>query len=321
MTNTKILSVPNSNMAIIPFKIKQALVALELGDGDEKLLDYLDFFSRQIPIEAAEFLHVLPKFDLLNAIFGREGSGFVSNYELNEETIREMKIETKTRLERRNILPAGNQINKVEYDVREGNPLEELLKEVTETKADLTIIGQKSARGQHGILARNLARKASNHALIVPEGARARLRKIMIPIDFSASSIKGLQTALAINKQLKEPAEIICVNVYEMPNIAAVYIRKTTEELKKMIEQDRMEAFQTFLKTYGGPDQHLLKTILIENRLGDIGTYLMDYALESNADLIIMGAKGHSKVELLLLGSVTERLLSENDVIPTLIVK
>ncbi|MBK7873046.1 MAG: universal stress protein [Saprospiraceae bacterium] len=311
----------DSTTAIVPLQVKQAVVALELGDSDEKLLDYLDFFARQVPIASAEFLHVLPKFDLFNSLFGKEGEGMVSNYELNEETIREMKIETKARLEKRNILPSGRQMEKVEYDVREGNPLEELLKEVIETKADLVVIGQKNARGQHGILARNLARKTSSNALIVPEAARKSLRKILVPIDFSASSIKGLQMALAINQELKEPADIICVNVYEMPNIAAVYIRKTTDELKKMVEQDRTEAFRAFLRTYGGPEHHLVKTVLIENKVGDIGTYLMDYALETNANLLIMGAKGHSKVELLLLGSVTERLLSENDLIPTLIVK
>ena len=49
--------------------------------------------------------------------------------------------------------------------------------------------------------------------------------------------------------------------------------------------------------------------------------YIKEYAEENEVDFIVMGAKGHSKVELLLLGSVTEKLLSINNSIPTLIVK
>ncbi len=305
---------PDPNKTIHPFSVQQAVVAVGLGESDDELLDYLDFFARQIPIAKAEFLHVLPTFDLFNTLFKRESEGIVSNYELNEEAIREMKAETKAKLEKQ-------QIGKVEFDVREGNPLEELLKEVEETKADLTIIGQKSAAGQHGILARNLARKTASNALIVPEASPKSLRKILVPIDFSPSSVKSLQIALGINQQLKEPAEIICLNVFEMPSVVSVYIRKTTEELKKMVEQDRMDSFNDFLRTYGGSEIGSLKTVLIENKVGDIGTYIMDYATSIKADLIIIGAKGHSRVELLLLGSVTERLLSENDIIPTLVVK
>ena len=52
-----------------------------------------------------------------------------------------------------------------------------------------------------------------------------------------------------------------------------------------------------------------------------IAQYIMDYATSEEAGLIVMGAKGHSQVELLLMGSVTEKLLAINESIPTLVVK
>jgi nucleotide-binding universal stress UspA family protein len=52
-----------------------------------------------------------------------------------------------------------------------------------------------------------------------------------------------------------------------------------------------------------------------------VAQYILDAVDEANSDLVVMGAKGHSKVELLLLGSVTEKLLALNEHIPTLIVK
>lgn len=314
MTKAKISLLHDPNEPIHPFAIKQAVVAVGLSKSDEALLDYLDFFTQHIPMEQAAFLHVLPRFDLFNALFQNEGESMVSNYELNEETIQEMKTAANKRLSK-------HHIKNIDFKVREGNPLEELVALAERTEADLTVIGQQSAASQHGILARNLARKVKCNALIVPDRARQQLKKIVVPIDFSPASIQILRLAIGINKQLAEPAEIICLNVYEMPSVASVYIRKSTEELQKIVEEDRMEAFRNFLRTYAGTEAGRIRTVLIENKLGDIGTYIMDYAEEEGADLILIGAKGHSRVELLLLGSVTERLLSENDSIPTLVVK
>lgn len=47
----------------------------------------------------------------------------------------------------------------------------------------------------------------------------------------------------------------------------------------------------------------------------------MDYVLEENVDLIIMGVKGYFKLELFLLGSVMEDLLVWNKNIFILVVK
>lgn len=303
-----------SNKVIPPYSIQQAVVAVKLGDTDDELVSYLDFFTKQVPITSAQFLHVLPTFDLFNTLFRKEGRGMVSNFELNEEAIREMQAATKAELSKQNI-------KKVDFDVREGNPLEQLLKEVEETNADLVIIGQASAHGAHGILARNLVRKIACDALIVPEKSRERLHKIVVPIDFSETSIKAFKTAVGISQQLAQPAEIVCLNIYEMPSVAAIYIGKTTEQLKEIIEKDRMESFRDFLESYGAKEAAHIKTVLIENKVGDIGTYIMDFAQDLSADLIVIGAKGHSSVERLLLGSVTERLLSENESIPTFVVK
>lgn len=52
-----------------------------------------------------------------------------------------------------------------------------------------------------------------------------------------------------------------------------------------------------------------------------ISKYILEFGRKEKVDFIIMGAKGHSKVENLLMGSVTEKLLTINDSIPTLVIK
>jgi nucleotide-binding universal stress UspA family protein len=52
-----------------------------------------------------------------------------------------------------------------------------------------------------------------------------------------------------------------------------------------------------------------------------IGSYIMDTVTDAGADLVVMGAKGHSHVERLLMGSVTEKVLALTTQIPVLVVK
>jgi len=303
-----------TNKTIPPFAVKQAIIGVELGATDEAVLRYFHFFAQQVPTDSAYFLHVLPEASLFDNIMQREEQAAMSTHELNSEVVREMKAKLENNV-------ASQPVKSIDFDVREGNPLKELLEEAEDMNADLLVIGQNNAAGPHGILARNLARKAACNALIIPDEAPMQINRILIPVDFSPMSVKSLKMALALNRQLQSPAEIVCVNVFQTPSVAAYRIGKTDEELKEMIERDRLDAFDDFLRSYGVTDQDKVSTELIENVVGDIGTYLYDYAKGHAIDLIVIGAKGHSTVERLLLGSVTERLLIQNNSIPTLVVK
>ena len=48
---------------------QQALIAIELGASDDKVLSYLNFLSGVLPFRQLHFLHVLPHFDMLNTKF------------------------------------------------------------------------------------------------------------------------------------------------------------------------------------------------------------------------------------------------------------
>ena len=88
-----------------------------------------------------------------------------------------------------------------------------------------------------------------------------------------------------------------------------------------MVEEDRMAAFDAFIATHLSEGEDNIEQQLVEKDRPGIAHYVMDYAKEQDVDFIVMGARGHSKVELLLLGSVTESVLAGNKHIPTLVVK
>lgn len=298
---------------IQPYEVVQALVALELADADEPVLNFFDFFSSQVPIGAAYFVHVLPQIDFFTQE-ARNGGRGAHPYEIDRDTLDQMEMKIKDRL------PRDNSIY-VEFDIKEGDPLEEILKDAEDVGADLVVIGQRSDTEAHGVLAKNLVRKVKGNSLIVPDQAQSTIKKILVPIDFSANSIRALQTAIALNKRLYEPAQLVCLNVYDMPNLSVYKTGKTREQLKGMLEEDRTNAFKAFLHTYASEVENEIETFLVERDLPGIARYILDFAEETGIDFIVMGAKGHSKVDLLLMGSVTEKVLTLNDKLPTLVVK
>ena len=142
-----------------------------------------------------------------------------------------------------------------------------------------------------------------------------------MPIDFSTHSVKALHAAIGVAKQLIEPAQIICLNVFEMPSFASFNISKTREQFYQMVYDDRLEAFDVFLKNHAPEEKGRLQKVLLQKEMPWVPQYILEYANSNEIDFIVMGAKGHSKVELLFIGSVTEKLLMTNNSMPTLIVK
>jgi len=295
-------------------KVKQVMAGLAIESIDESLLKYLAFLSKKLPIEAAYFLHVVPRFELYRSLFEKDTPVVAGGHVVSEALIKNMKAGIDR------IFPEQSKL-KISYDVREGDPLEELLKDVEEVNADLAIIGQKDSGEEHGILAKKLARSTKCNALVIPEKARHSLEKILVPIDFSPHSIKALQAAVSLKRQMKDPVEIICLNIYNLPDFASFKISRTREQLNKMVKEDRMEAFDAFVNSYAPDEKEAIQKVLLQREMPWVPHYIKKYALENKIDFVIMGAKGHSKVDLLLMGSVTEKFLTINKRIPTLVIK
>lgn len=308
-TTTAVESVQSANSA---FELNYLLAALEMGKADESVLRYVQFMAQALSLKALTFVHVLPKVDLYVTDLNQNMKHLFDNFQHQDEVQKDMQQEVLKYLDENDGL-------KVHYSTRQGNPLEEVLQEARLSGADLLVVGQRSGTGNHGILARNLVRKSTGNSLIVPEQSKAQLKTIVVPVDFSPYSVRALEAAIALNKQLVEKAKIICVNVFELPAVFAYKVRNSYEALKVVMEEDRKAAFQDFINTYAKDE--VIEIDLIEQGYGNVGAYLLQYCEDKKADLIVLGAKGHSKVELLLLGSVTEKLLMLNQNIPTLVVK
>jgi len=301
-------------MSISKFKISQALVALDLSDTDDKVLEYIDFLNHEIRIDSIYFMHVVEKANFFTNLFSRDITSLQSQFVLNEDIIKHFIDGVESKL--------GNleDIN-VEYEVREGKTLHEIIDQIAEHHAELVILGKKPNRESSGLLGNSLARRSPSSLLFVPHTAKKQLRVMLVPVDFSENAGLALQRAISINDARKKPAKIICLHVYDMPDLSYYKINKNFEQLKEIIEGDMREAFDNFLEKYIPNLKDIVEKQVVERTRLSTAGHIQSLAEEWGADLLIVGAKGHTSLERLLLGSVTEKLIQLNENIPTLIVR
>ena len=296
------------------FGVKQAIVGLSLENNDKALLKYFNFIADILPINEVAFAHIVPKFDLLYALFDQEHPVISGQHELNERLMNQFQSEIEQYIVDKPDL-------KISYQVEEGSPLDELLLLADDVYADLMVVGQKSSNQKHGILAKNVARGIKFNALVVPEQSVHSIKHILVPIDFSPYSIKALQTAINIKNQISDPVLITCIHVYELPGLAPYNFGKTEEAFRKIIHADRDAALHLFLSNYAPQEQNTIQKVLGVATIKGIAMDIYNYAQKNDVDFMVIGSKGHSMIARMMMGSVTEKLLSVNKTIPTMIIR
>jgi universal stress protein A len=124
-----------------------------------------------------------------------------------------------------------------------------------------------------------------------------KLKKILVPVDFSACSKKALQYAIPFAKQFD--SELVLLHVLqpaapmlEMPPVDMESVEDATKELKEL-QGTIHDAVQS-------------STVL---RLGTPHMEIIAAAKELHGDLIILSTHGRSGLERVLLGSTAEKIV------------
>lgn len=290
-----------------PFAVREAVV----GRADEPLLKYLNFFKGPIPVEGLSFLHVIPNTRARLPL--TVAPGVEVRREDEEAALRALSEKVKIALPDR-------AASDVQYFVEEGSPLEKLLALADDKKADMLVIGRKADTLAHGILSKNLIRQAKSNVLVVPENTTIALKNILVPVDFSENSVRALKTALSIKERAGEDIKVYAINIYQRPNLMAYKLNMAPERFERNIQENHEKGFKKFMEEYLPDYIGKVEPILIWNDMPDVAHHIMDQAREITANLIVIGCKGQSKLERMLLGSTTETLLNINTSIPALVV-
>ena len=139
-----------------------------------------------------------------------------------------------------------------------------------------------------------------------------RIKKILVPLDDSANSIRGLDEAIRIARQ--SHATITGIFVVSAPPVLAYRARifkdKAFNDAKRALEKAQVRAAKNGI---------LLNYKILSGDPGDIIVRLANSKANGH-NLIVMGHRGISAAKELFLGSVSNYVLHKSK-IPILIVK
>jgi len=135
---------------------------------------------------------------------------------------------------------------------------------------------------------------------------------ILVPLDGSESSLRALDKAIQIAKKFQ--GKITLINIYWISAF-----RLTPSQLVDFVVQIRKEREEilTKAKKIVQTEDVPVEVILEE---GHIVEQILKASKEGNFDLIVMGARGVSKIREILLGSVSYGVVSHSKC-PVLIIK
>ena len=124
-----------------------------------------------------------------------------------------------------------------------------------------------------------------------------RLKKLLVPIDFSECSRKALQYAIPLARQFDAELHLLHVvaaypPIPEMASVDIETIHDANVELAAL--RDRI--------------RHLVPCVILI-RPGEPGAEIVAAARESGSDLIVLSTHGRTGIARMLQGSVAERVL------------
>ena len=129
-----------------------------------------------------------------------------------------------------------------------------------------------------------------------------KIKKIMVPVDGSDHAMRAAEYAIALAQQLN--SEILLLNTHRpFPvTLGEPYFQKA---ITKILDKANalLDPYRALLDGSG---------VAYTDRIleGTPGEVIPQVAEIQKCDMIIMGSRGHSNLEGLLLGSVTHRVLS-----------
>ncbi|NDK54376.1 universal stress protein [Pontibacter fetidus] len=289
---------------------KKLLVTMDYSRMDEIQVCYTAFLCRILPIGKVYFVYVRQKQDIPKEVL--QSLNITDAMDSHPEALQEMQ---------KLVQHYFSGINNVytEVLVKDGHPVKELLKTARQLEVDLFVTGRKLRLRGSGILSHKLVHTGDVSVLLIPETAEPKLEHIVVSIDFSEYS----KMTLAYIQQLasaKPELRITCLHVYEVPT-GYITLGVSYEEFDTRTRHFAEDKFGKMMAEFPGLEGRTYFSLVRKNISDDTGEVVVLEANRARADLLVVGARGMSGATLLLMGSVTEKIIRKNDDIPLLVIK
>ena len=207
----------------------------------------------------------------------------------------------------------------IEMIVNVGHPVEEIERSLTETGADLLVLGAKGMQDDGGPalgdVAGRLLRHASTDVLVVRRSQAEPFQKMLACFDFSEAAdtvfTRALEMAESDHSELTVihsmphlPTEASRRNPLQALGVSEVRVEGQSEErFKRKVEED----LESYVKDRAKQAQHA--RVHTEVLASDHpARALLAYVEEHEPDLLVLGKHGKSKLNGIPLGGTAEKI-------------
>lgn len=139
-----------------------------------------------------------------------------------------------------------------------------------------------------------------------------KINKILVSLDGSKNSFKGLEYAIYLARQCHASITGLCVIPINppiaMPGLTSAFKLKMTKDAKKFLDQARINAAQNGIVF----NKKIINGIPTED--------VANFANRNKFDLVVIGHRGHSTVREMFLGSVANSTVHKSK-IPVFVIK
>jgi nucleotide-binding universal stress UspA family protein len=234
--------------------------------------------------------------------------GYATSVELYEQYCKDLRTCAEEQL-RDFVKQNGESGSQPELIVQQGVAPDLILSFAQAQKADLIVMGSHGRRGYErlmlGSVTDRVIRRASCPVLAVcqPHNAKTvvdksgwahHLNRILFCTDFSENSERAL--AYAVSVAAEYDAELTLMHVLEKVTSPMKYgaaVERATERLNELIPAKTRKTFK-------------LKTAV---RIGKPYAQIIQFTIEGQFDLVIMGVQGRGNLDVAVFGSTTYRVL------------
>lgn len=196
---------------------------------------------------------------------------------------------------------------KVNVKFASGNPAQSIADLAKSLNVDFTcVLPLKHGKVESffvGSTSRKVAKLSPGNTIVLRPGPKS-LKHIVFAFDGSKDSIAALKQITTKLDLKKRKIKTTVLHVVTVPHVMAIVpeVNYTLEKNLLMHGEVVIAEALEELKSLGIED---VKTELMT---GEPAEKIIDYAKKTDAEMIVLGAKGHSPVEHLILGSVTDRV-------------
>jgi nucleotide-binding universal stress UspA family protein len=197
----------------------------------------------------------------------------------------------------------------VDVQVPRGRVLDECQRLADSTNADLLVLGSK---GMHpvrrwllGATSERILCRTTRPVLVVKQPANAPYRRCLIPIDFSEHALVAVREA----RRVAPEAEQVLLHIAEVPFAGKLSQAGVSDAVMRRLQASAHDQARIRMAEFiQRVDHHdTRRRTVIEH--GEVPSTIADAESEHACDLVVMGKRGMSLADDMLLGSVTRHVL------------